>query len=67
MSDTLLPLSTYALACAKRRASVAEAVRLCAGGQHAGFTTVDRAGAWFWACYRCPATREQGDPMWRTP
>ncbi len=40
---------------------------VCAAGEHAAFTTTDRDGAWFWACYRCPAVRVQGDPVWRTP
>lgn len=64
MNDTSAPPSTYALACAKRRMTVAAAVQLCAGGQHAGFTTTDRDGVWFWACYRCPSVREQGTPTW---
>jgi hypothetical protein len=39
----------------------------CATDHHIAFTTTDRDGVWFWACYRCPATREQGVPSWRTP
>lgn len=27
----------------------------------------DRDGNWFWACLACPATRAQGEPIWRAP
>lgn len=57
MSDTPLPPSAYALACAKRRDSLAEAVQLCAGGQHAMRRDSEGPPDRPFKCVRCPAER----------